>query len=1154
MPRWLLAAPILALCAAALAVPPDAAKVPADNADAEQAAKRAQVAGGLTATLWAAEPLLKNPVAFAFDEHGKCFVVETNRYSFGVPDTRGHMRWLDEDIAATTVADRLAMYKRHKYEGFEGHPDQLLVLWDSANKGKADRSEVFSGGYSRPEDGIAAGVLARKGDVYFANIPDLYRLRDTKGTNKADVKESLATGFGVRAQFIGHDLHGLIFGPDGKLYFSVGDRGFTVKTKEGKTLSNPDSGAVLRCDPDGANLEVVHVGLRNPQELAFDDFGNLFTYENNSDSGDRARWVQVVEGGDSGWRCGYQYGTLMHPPTVKEGNRGPWNAEGIWHLAGADGPPAYVVPPLAHFGDGPAGIAHYPGVGLDPSYKDHFFACDFRASPANSKIWSLAVKPKGASFEVVDRKEFVTGMVPTDCGFGPDGAFYWSDWAGSWGLSGKGRIFRVADPKALANPAVAEAKLLLAGGLAKKSVEELAKLLGHPHQQVRLEAQYELAGRKREEAVLTLRKVAAQRDNLLARLHAIQGLGMTVRNDVLAATVYGILKQFVEDDAPEVRAVSAVVIGRVAGQTGSRTESVFGTPAAASGVLAKMTSDADPRVQAAAAVAYGRVRRQAPPSDRFELPPETGAGQLAPLFHVLKANDNRDAYVRHAAVQGLITATRNGFEVYDAWAASKVWFDTPAVRLGVVLALRRDPSPKLAEFLADPDPAVATEAARAIYDQRAESALPKLAALAGSPKLSDPIGYRALAANFFLGKPEHAARVTAFAARDDAPDHLRVAAVKLLADWARPPRRDPITGLRLALPDRPADVVATAVAAAFPKLFDGSETLRTAAVQLAAKLALKNVGPRMAALVADPKQPADVRAESLYALEAVNASELRESLKTALAATESKLRAAAVVVAARSDPATAGTALPAVLARGDASPDEKQAAFAALGTMKESKEADATLAVWLDKLVAGDVPADLRLDLMEAAEARVTARRLRLHAPLEEKLKAIDAAARAAEATDPLSRSRDVLAGGDADKGKAIFLNNAAVYCQRCHKLAGQGGEVGPPLDGVGKQHPREYLLEAILTPSKAIAKGYESVILETADGRTVSGVLRSKDAAGYVVVQGDGKVVTVPKADVDAEKPDKSAMPDDLHKKLSKRELRDVVEFLASLKDEVKK
>ena len=55
-------------------------------------------------------------------------------------------------------------------------------------------------------------------------------------------------------------------------------------------------------------------------------------------------------------------------------------------------------------------------------------------------------------------------------------------------------------------------------------------------------------------------------------------------------------------------------------------------------------------------------------------------------------------------------------------------------------------------------------------------------------------------------------------------------------------------------------------------------------------------------------------------------------------------------------------------------------------------------------------------------------------------------------------------------------------------------------------------------------------------------------------MVTAENKVIVVPRDDVDSEKPDKSAMPDDLHKKLSKRELRDVVEFLAGLKDPAKK
>src|SRR5207248_9493128 len=107
--------------------------------------------------------------------------------------------------------------------------------------------------------------------------------------------------------------------------FAIGDAGLNVTAIDGTKISAPDSGSILRCDPDGSNLEIYATGLRNPQELAFDEYGNLFTVDNNSDSGDRARLVYVIEGGDSGWRTGYQYGSAM-------GDRGPFNAEKLWHL------------------------------------------------------------------------------------------------------------------------------------------------------------------------------------------------------------------------------------------------------------------------------------------------------------------------------------------------------------------------------------------------------------------------------------------------------------------------------------------------------------------------------------------------------------------------------------------------------------------------------------------------------------------------------------------------------------------------------------------------------------------------------------------------------------------------------------------------------
>jgi quinoprotein glucose dehydrogenase len=1146
MPRrtlHLLALPLVGgLALFAFAVPPkDPTTVPdKPNADAEAALKAITVPNGHTVELWAAEPLMMNPVAMCFDEQGRCYVAETTRFDKGVPDTRGHMYWLDEDIGSRSVEDRLKMYDKHKYGAkdklYAEYDDQVRMVWDADGKGRATTSTVFSKGYNQLKDGLGAGVLARKGSVYFTNIPDLYKLTDTDGDGVAEVKESLATGFGVRVQFIGHDLHGLRMGPDGKLYFSIGDRGFNVTTIDKKKLFNLDSGAVLRCDPDGKNMEVVHIGLRNPQELAFDDHGNLFTYDNNCDSGDRARWVQIVEGGDSGWRCGYQYGTLMHTPAVPQGNRGPWNTEKIWHTQNPD-QPAYVVPPLAHFGNGPSGMTHYPGVGLNDRYKDHFFACDFTANPGGSVIWDVSVEPKGASFEVKS-EPFVKNMVPTDCEFGPDGAFYFCDWVGGWSPPGKGRIFRITDPEAMKNPAVAEAKKLMAEGFEKKTVDELAKLLGHPHQQVRLEAQYELAGRKRDEAIPAFAKVERESKDRTSRIHAIWGMGMCGAATWVSGRA--------GDPDPEIRAQ----VVRTLAVTGAMPE-VRNT---ALRDAMRLLADREPRVKAAAAVAVGALARQpARVLDGVSDPtPQTGDVTVA-LLGLLKSNADKDVYVRQAAVQGLVTMTKNPDDLVIVWQGVKKEYDTPAVRLGLVLALRRMECRKLGEFLTDSEPPIVAEAARAIHDQNLMEPMADLAKLTEKPG-EEVVLFRALSANFKLGEKEHAERLAKFAADGKRADYLRAAALKLLADWPKPSKRDHITGCRQDLAERNAEVAVNALKPVLEPTFNSPAVVQREVIECAKRLNIPQAEPLLSGIVADAKRPVNLRVDALFALDDLKAKGLGEVLKATATSTEAKLRGAVRVIRAKADPVAAARELPELLDDPKADVVEKQMAFEALGTLPESREADETLAAWCDKCLDGKVPDELKLDVIEATKARAEKDKLKLHADLRAKLKAIDTATRAAEAKDHLSRHREALAGGDAARGRDIVLNNAAVYCQRCHKLDGQGGEVGPVLNGLGKEKTREYLLEAITHPNKQIAKGYESVLLTLLDGRTVTGVLKSKDKKQYVIGTPEGKMATVPAADVDFEKPDKSAMPDDLVRKLSKRELRDVVEFLSSLKEPEKK
>src|SRR5437773_853023 len=122
-------------------------KIASASNEARQAMARVRVPRGLKIELFAAEPMLANPVAFCFDEKGRCFVAETFRIQHGVSDNRDHMSWLDDDLASRTVADRVAMYHKHLKGGFSSYEvadDRVRRLEDTKGNGEADRATVFA--------------------------------------------------------------------------------------------------------------------------------------------------------------------------------------------------------------------------------------------------------------------------------------------------------------------------------------------------------------------------------------------------------------------------------------------------------------------------------------------------------------------------------------------------------------------------------------------------------------------------------------------------------------------------------------------------------------------------------------------------------------------------------------------------------------------------------------------------------------------------------------------------------------------------------------------------------------------------------------------------------------------------------------------------
>ncbi|CAN5382575.1 c-type cytochrome [soil metagenome] len=1066
------------------------------SAEPLEAMSRIKLPKGFQVELFAAEPMLANPFSFCLDNRNRIYVIETFRLNAGVEDDRGHMSWLDDDLANRTVADRVAMYKKHlgkKVSAYEKEHDRIRLIEDTRGTGKADKATVFADGFHHMDEGIGAGVLARDGRLWFACIPNLWQLRDTKGTGVADERKILQTGYGVHVSFIGHDLHGLIMGPDGKLYFSVGDRGARIEAG-GKIHDVADTGAIFRCFPDGSEFEVFATGLRNPQELAFDDYGNLFTGDNNSDSGDKARWVYVVEGGDSGWRMGYQY---IETPN----SRGPFNAEKLWHPHFPE-QAAYIVPPIANVADGPSGLVHYPGTGLSDRYKGHFFLCDFRGAANISGIRAFANKPKGAGFELIDQHQFIWNTLATDVDFSTDGAMYILDWVEGWSMPGKGRIYKVTDPEHAKDASVLSTKKLLAEGFAKRSTEELLKLLEHPDQRVRQEAQFALAEKKELQPLLETLKT---NKNRLARIHCVWTIAQIGRNEPHA---WPGLVPYARDSDSEIRAQVAKVLGN------SKFTGSFEAPDFRVGmVLKQLLRDPEPRVRYFAALGFNKISE---------------FGVFEAIEDFLRINDDKDPFLRHAGIMALTN--------FPPYVLEDVASDrSPAVRKAVAVAMRRLQMPAIARFLQDKDSLIVLAAARAINDVPIAQAMPDLAALIKNPIDSLPLGYRVLNANFREGKLENARAVAEFGARTTAPLALRLEAVRELTDLDHPSGRDRVMGLWRPIATR-TPVAAASLTGNVKALFDGPSELLQDAALCVAKLKLKEAGPLLFQLLSDKQKPLVARIDALKALASLADPQLEQAMRLAIGDSQPKLRAEGRRVLAKLSPTEALAQIEKVLENGKTA--EQQGALILLGEWT-TKDADSLLGKWLDRLATKKASPEIQLELIEAASKR--------SAPaLKTKLEAFEQARTKAPL---LERFRESLQGGDGEEGKKLFLSKAEASCLRCHKAKGEGGEVGPDLSKIGSDKTREYILESILDPNKDLAQGFETAVFVLSNGKLLVGVVKSENANELKLQADDGALVTIKKADIEERLRGKSAMPEDVAKSLSKGELRDLVEFLSQLK-----
>ena len=379
------------------------------------------VPAGLSATLFAAEPMLSSPADIDVDAKGRVWVCEVMNYR-GKKETRAA-------------------------------GDRILVLEDTDGDGRADRQHVFYQG--RDVDSALGICVIGEGPgrkVIVSCAPNVIVFHDDDGDLKADRQESLFTKTGEPQH--DHSVHAFVVGPDGRWYFNFGNYGKAVHDKDGTAVTDRfgnvvnnagtpyRQGMVFRCQPDGSDFEVLGHNFRNNYEVAVDSFGGLWQSDNDDDGyrGVRINWVMeygnygyVDERTGAGWQV---------PRTNIEADI----PRRHWH---ANDPG--VVPNLLQTGGGsPTGICVYEGTLLPERFRGSLIHCD--AGP--NVVRAYHVQPAGAGYEATS-ETVVDGSAdrwfrPSDVCVAPDGSLIVADWydpgVGGHGMGDteKGRIYRIA--------------------------------------------------------------------------------------------------------------------------------------------------------------------------------------------------------------------------------------------------------------------------------------------------------------------------------------------------------------------------------------------------------------------------------------------------------------------------------------------------------------------------------------------------------------------------------------------------------------------------------------------------------------------------------------------------------------------------------------
>jgi putative membrane-bound dehydrogenase-like protein len=1028
--------------------------------DPEKALASMKAGDGLQVELFAAEPMVINPTSMDIDPLGRVWVAEAVNYRC-----------------------KLRNKPLNRPEG-----DRIQVLIDEKGEGKATKAVTFYQGKDLYAPLSVCVIPTGKGyRVLAAQSPDIleFTCKDAANPVADGPPKKFLTGFGGFDH--DHGVHGLHLGPDGKLYFTVGDQGVKgLQSSDGKgrkfdsNKTDVQGGTVWRCDLDGKNLELIAHNFRNNYEACVDSFGEIWLSDNDDDGNQQTRICHVMPGGNYGY----------FP-------RGPGQSH--WH----EEQPGIVHKTLRTGFGSPTGIQFYEGSLLPKQYYNTLMHTD--AGPRELRAFTR--KPKGAGYEL-DKANMLTSsdtwFRPSDVCTAPDGSVFVCDWydpgVGGHGMGDwtRGRVYRIT-PTGHKGYKVPEEKLDTRDGIKEAFLSPNLATRAAAVAQIRTLSDLQ-ANAAVFHALLTAKENGPEFSMRVSK---------HVRRPLVPELSAAIQKELGFAEGEMEAALKPTTIHHLKTSPAFRQSDVRHIPNIAKADAPELKKDLQEFTFELIVMSVNQEGRHK----------WFNTGVFREALIELSKLDPSDNVIK------MFYALANFYDGQDIFyrAALNIACGTDPVRRDAILADFEKHFPEWNDKVAD-----------LVWELRPKSMMPKMGELLKDAKIT----------------ATQKGRIVDILAASDSPDAGKTMLGLLASDQPPEVKARAIENLKLFLPTKWSGLVkGNELKQAIEALMGNNKTMRTGLQLIVAANAVDHVDLVLAIFGGDRVGEKETIFEAIQALGKLRSAKSFEFLKMLMTSSDPKMevrieatRAMGNLAStqAKDDLSQKALAQLESLVKANPSPELTQVAIEALASTRagtgwllqaaEKKELPEALMAFTGRLLRNSPFAGERSKALQLfpAPGKLDPKKLPTFAELAQRVGNIE--------------------NGKAILAKSA---TGETQCLKCHIVNGVGGKIGPDLSGIGKKVSKENLFESMILPSKAIADQYLSWKVDTDDGQSIVGLLVGETETTITIRDANGKDYNFPAKGTEKKKQLTSIMPEGLIATLTEDELVDVVEYLFSLKTE---